>query len=137
MWIFIKGIPKEMDSKALEQFVKRLLHPRWLTLSAAGYARITGTKILKIVHARTRLVEYHGLIQVQSVSSVESVMQRINQARINGRRLQSHPYNKRNACKDRRSRPYGSGKRYYPDRRRIERRRTHLVSQVVDAFLSH
>lgn len=135
MWIFIKGIPKEMDARALEKFVKRLMFPGWLPFSVAGRVRISGSKILKIVHTRTRSIEYHGLIHIQPASKVERVIERINQARINGRKLESHPYSKRYARADRRNMFYDAGKTVHPERRRVERRRKHLVSQVVDASL--
>ena len=134
MWIFIKGIPKEMDSIALERFIKRIMSPGWLPFTVTGRTRIRGAKILKIVHTRTRSTEYHGLIQIQPASRAESVIERINKSKINGRRLESHPYCKRYARADRRNmfieqREKG---RVAVDRRRIERRRRNLVSQVVD-----
>lgn len=133
MWIFIKGIPKEMDSQALERFVKRTLSPGWLPFAVTGRVRIRGSKILKIVHTRTRSVEYHGLIQIQPASQAERVIQRINNAMINGRRLESHPYSKRFARADRRNMFIEAGGKSASDRRQVERRRANLVSQVVDS----
>jgi hypothetical protein len=134
MWVFIKGIPKEMDSKGLERFIKRLLFPAWLPFAVTGRVRIAGSKILKIVHTRTRSVEYHGLIQIQPASRAESVIERINQSKIGGRPLHSHPYSKRYTRSDRRKKLFTELGHSY-DRREIERRRKHLVSQVVDASL--
>ncbi len=135
MWIFIKGIPKQMDSKALERFIKRVLSPGWLPFAVAGRIRIKGSKILKIVHTRTRSVEYHGLIQIQPASRAESVIERINRSKINGRTLESHPFSKRFTRADRRNAFLEVGDRGSTDRRRIERRRRNLVSQVVDSSL--
>ncbi len=134
MWVFIKGIPKEMDSKGLEKFIKRLLFPGWLPFTVTGRVRIAGSKILKIVHTRTRSVEYHGLIQIQPASRAESVIERINQSKIDGRPLHSHAYNKRYARSDRRKMLFTELGHSY-ERRMVDRRRKHLVSQVVDASL--
>ena len=133
MWIFIKGIPKQMDSRALEKFVKRLLYPGWLPFNMTGRTRISGSKILKIVHTRTRSVEYHGLIRIYPASKVESVIERINQSKIDGRTLQSHLYNRRLLRSDRRKGLVVDAQDRPFDRRRLERRRKHLVSQIVDA----
>ena len=135
MWVFIKGIPKEMDSKKLERFIKRLLFPGWLPFAVNGRVRITGSKILKIVHTRTRSVEYHGLIQVLPAARVPAVIERINQARIGNRQLQAHPYSKRFIRADRRRMLFGEAREQGRERRQVERRRKHLVSQVVDASL--
>ncbi len=135
MWIFIRGIPKAMDSKALDKFIRRLLFPGWLPFMRAGRIRITGSKILKIVHTRTRSVEIHGLIQVMPASKAEIVIDRINQAKIDGRQLHAHPYSKRFLRADRRKVYFDPSREHTPERRRTERRRKHLVSQVIDATL--
>jgi len=135
MWIFVRGIPRQMDSKALDKFIKRLLSPGWLPFMRAGRIRITGSKILKIVHTRTRTVEFHGLIQVMPASKAGSVIDRINQAQIDGRKLHAHPYSKRFLRSDRRKSFLDPSREKVPERRRIDRRRKHLVSQVVDATL--
>jgi hypothetical protein len=133
MWVFIRGIPQEMNSKVLEKFVKRLLHPGWLPFNVRGRVRISASKILKIVHTRSHSVEYYGLIQVLPASKVESVIQRINQAKIKGQQLQAHTYNKRFVRSDRRKMLFNETSGHPYDRREIERRRRNLVSQVVDA----
>lgn len=134
MWVFIKGIPKEMDSRGLEKFIKKLLRPAWSPFALSGRIRISGTKILKIVHTRTRTIEYHGLVQVKPEERHREVIEKINQALLDGRRLESHPYSKRYTRRDRRKMllddPNASN-----ERRRIDRRRKNLVSQVVDASL--
>jgi hypothetical protein len=135
MWVFIKGIPEEMNSKALAKFVKRQLSPAWLPISLNGRVRVTGSKILKIVHTRSQSVEYHGLIQVLPASKAEGVMERINQTRIGDRQLQSHPYSRRFVQSDRRRQIYHDGRSKQSEHRQVERRRSHLVCQVVDASL--
>jgi hypothetical protein len=134
MWIFIKGIPEEMDAKALERYVKRLLFPNWLPFGLHGRIKIYGSKILKIVHIHSHSVERHGLIQVLPASQVEWVMRQINQTRIGGRYLQSHPYSKRFTRLDTRDITF-AGVQKASERRQVERRRSHLVSQVVDASM--
>ena len=135
MWIFIKGIPKEMDSTALEKFIRRIVSPGWLPFAVSGRVRIKGAKILKIVHTRTRSIEYHGLIQIQPASRAESVIQRINKSKVQGRLLEAHPYSKRYSRADRRNMflQEQSQGRVAADRRQIDRRRRNLISLVVDA----
>ena len=134
MWVFIKGIPREMDSKGLEKFIKKLLRPAWYPFYLRGRITITGTKILKIVHTRTRSIEYHGLIQVKPEEHTRSVIEKINQAKLDGRELESHPYSKRYTKRDRRKMMLDNP-HYSMERRLAERRRKNLVSQVIDARL--
>ena len=134
MWVFIKGIPRGMDSKGLEKLIKKLLRPAWSPFNLSGRISISGAKILKIVHTRSRSIEYHGLIRVKPEERVQSVIEKINQAKVEGRNLESHPYNKRYTKRDRRKLllddPHDAN-----ERRRTERRRKNLVSQVIDAKL--
>jgi hypothetical protein len=126
-----------MDSKALQKFVKRLLFIDWFPFNLRGRrARVAGSKILKIVHVRSQLAEYHGLIQVVPAGKEEGVIRRINRAKINGQQLQAHTYNRRFSRLDRRKTMSNEQRAPTFERREIERRRKHLVSQVVDASLS-
>ena len=134
MWIFVKGIPEEMDSKALGRFIKRLLFPIWLPFGLNGSVTISGSKILKIAHTRTYSVEFHGLIQVLPANQVERVIRQINQTRAGGRQLYSHHYRRRFTCLDRRFTDFAEAPSP-PEIDRVERRRNHLVSQVVDATM--
>lgn len=134
MWVFIKGIPEEMDSKALERFIKRLLFPGWLPFVMNGRVKIAGSKILKIVHVRSHSVEHHGLIHVLPSTQVERVIRRINLAKLGDQPLQSHRYSKRFTLLDRRGMAYHEAAQR-SERRQMERRRNHLVSHVVDASM--
>jgi hypothetical protein len=134
MWVFVKGIPRGMDSKGLEKLIKKLLRPAWSPFSLSGRISISGAKILKIVHTRSRSTEYHGLIRVKPEERVRSVIEKINRAKVDGRNLECHPYSNRYTKRDRRKLllddPHDSN-----ERRRAERRRRNLVSQVIDAKL--
>jgi hypothetical protein len=134
MWVFIKGIPRELDSKGLEKLIKKILRPAWYPFYLRGRITISGTKILKIVHTRSRSIEYHGLIQVKPEERTQSVIEKINHAKFNGREWESHPYSKRYTRRDRRKMMLGDPY-YSTERRQTERRRKNLVSQVIDAKL--
>ena len=135
MWVFIKGIPDEMGSRDLEIVIKQLLKSTWMPFRLTGRIRISGTKILKIVHTRSRLTEFHGLVQIEPKDKLVGVIEKINQASLDGRCLEAHVYAKRLTRRDRRK-VQAAGEQYRQnDRRRIERRRKHLVSQIIDASL--
>ncbi|MGD8907795.1 MAG: hypothetical protein PVI92_00500, partial [Chromatiales bacterium] len=119
-----------MNSKALKKFAKRLLSYGWLPFNLRNRIIISASKILKIVHTRSRSVEYHGLIQVLPAGKVESVIQRLNHATINGQQLRAHTYNKRLIRSDRRGVFFSEANTQPYERRQHERRRSHLVSQV-------
>jgi hypothetical protein len=135
MWVFIKGIPREMDARGLEKLIKRILKPAWSPFGMAGRIRILAAKILKIVHTRTRTVDHHGLIQISPASKTAFVIEKINQARLNGRHLEAHIYAKRYSKRDRRAMLLDDTPRKSTERRGLERRRKNLLSQVVDTAL--
>lgn len=135
MWIFLKGIPAEMDAKSLQKFIGHLLLPGWMSTTTTNRSRVAGTKILKIDHILSRSVEYHGLVKIEPATQTAKLIDHINQAKIKGRRLGAHPYHSRFARADRRCQPVAEECGPLPERRRLQRRRKHLVCQVVDACL--
>ncbi|MCU7853476.1 MAG: hypothetical protein KZQ80_14830 [Candidatus Thiodiazotropha sp. (ex Monitilora ramsayi)] len=79
------------------------------------------------------MTEYHGLIQIKPVDKIRGVVDKINQATLNGRRLEAHPYCKRFTRRDPRKLLFNDTHGSPSERRQVERRRKNLVSQVIDA----
>ncbi|MCU7931365.1 MAG: hypothetical protein KZQ90_11225 [Candidatus Thiodiazotropha sp. (ex Codakia rugifera)] len=132
MWVIIKGIPGEYTVRDLNKLVNRRFKPAWALMPIRG-AKIARSKILKIMYTRSRNWEYHGLVYIKPPSLVHSVIGRLNATTIEGKRLQAHPYIRRFTGRDRRSQLLGEVALFPGERRRMDRRRGNLVSQIVDS----
>ncbi|MES9817247.1 MAG: hypothetical protein ACH255_12830 [Candidatus Thiodiazotropha sp.] len=131
MWVFIKGISEEVSVKQLHKLVTRQLSPLWSIMPIRG-VRVEESKILKIMHTKSSVWEYYGLVCIKPSRQVHAVIGRLNTIKINGMRLQAHPYIRRRKSRDRRQRLVEGTEKYPGDRRRRDRRRGNLVSQVSD-----
>lgn len=131
MWVFIKGISKEVSVKQLHKLITRQLNPLWSIMPIRG-VKVEESKILKIMHTKSRVWEYYGLVCFKPSRQVHAVIGRLNTIKINGMRLQAHPYIRRRKSRDRRQRLVEGTEQYPGDRRRNDRRRGNLVSQISD-----
>jgi hypothetical protein len=131
MWVFIKGIPKELSVKELHKLISRQLSPIWSIMPMRG-VRVEDSKILKIMHVSNKVWEYYGLVYINPSRLVHSVIGRLNSAKIKGKRVQAHPYIRRHRSRDRRRQLLQGSEQYPGERRREDRRRQNLVSQIHD-----
>ena len=134
MWVFIKGIPKEISVKELHKLVSRQFSPLWSVIPIRG-VKVEESKILKIMHTNTRVWEYYGLIYINPSRLVHSVIGRLNTTKIKGKRVQAHPYIRRHRSRDRRQQIVEGVEQYPGERRREDRRRRSLVSQINDRLV--
>jgi hypothetical protein len=131
MWVFIKGIPEEISVKGLRKLIARQFSPLWSFMPVKG-VKIKECKILKIMHANARAWEYYGLVYINPSRLAHAVVGRLNTKKVKGLQLQAHPYIKRHQNRDRRRITVVESEQYPGERRRNDRRRGHLVSQVSD-----
>ncbi|MCG7921203.1 MAG: hypothetical protein N0C81_16725 [Candidatus Thiodiazotropha lotti] len=115
--------------------VKRLVMPGWSFFTEkANAVDITRSKVLKLKFNKAQEWEIHGLVFVDPSESAHEMIGRLNAASKLGRRLHAHPYIHRESSRDRRRLVLDLANRYPGDRRRQDRRRISLASQVVDAI---
>jgi hypothetical protein len=131
MWVFIKGIPEEISVKELHKAITRQFSSLWSIMPVKG-VKIAECKILKIMHADTRAWESYGLINVTPSRLAHAVIGRLNTKKVKGKRLQAHPYIKRHQSRDRRKISVVESEQFPGERRRKDRRRGNLVSQISD-----
>lgn len=130
MWVFIKGIPNAITGKELFKLVSRQFNPVWSITPIKG-VKIEDCKILKIKRTRSRTWECYGLVYISPSKLVHAAIGRLNTARLNGKRVQAHPYVSRDRSRDRRQQAVLE-EPYPGDRRQYDRRRAILVSQISD-----
>ncbi|MEW8028032.1 MAG: hypothetical protein AB2793_10315 [Candidatus Thiodiazotropha sp.] len=131
MWVFIKGIPEETPVKELHKLITRQFSPLWSIMPIRG-VKVEKSKILKIMHTNSRVWEYYGLVYIKPSRLVHAAIGRLNTTKFKGMRMQAHPYIRRHKSRDRRQRLVEGTEQYPGDRRRKDRRRGNLVSQISD-----
>ncbi|ODB85142.1 hypothetical protein A3194_15475 [Candidatus Thiodiazotropha endoloripes] len=135
MWVFINGISEECTARELTKMVNRLVMPGWSFFTEKVNAvDITRSKVLRLKFNKAQDWEIHGLVFIDPSESAHEMIGRLNAASRLGRRLHAHPYIHREASRDRRRLVLDKAYRYPGDRRRQDRRRISLASQVVDAM---
>ncbi|MEW8551948.1 MAG: hypothetical protein AB2533_16010, partial [Candidatus Thiodiazotropha endolucinida] len=82
MWVFIKGISKEVSVKQLHKLITRQLNPLWSIMPIRG-VKVEESKILKIMHTKSRVWEYYGLVCFKPSRQVHAVIGRLNTIKIN------------------------------------------------------
>ncbi|MES9850316.1 MAG: hypothetical protein ABW170_00605 [Candidatus Thiodiazotropha sp. L084R] len=78
--------------------------------------------------------EYHGLIYINPSETAHEMIGRLNANSKKGRRLRAHPYIRRQSTRDRRKLLLGLADPFPGERRREDRRRVNLASQIVDSI---
>jgi hypothetical protein len=135
MWVFIKGISEECSARELAKLINRLLIPGWAFFAEKTKGvDITRSKVLRMKFNKTDRWEIHGLIFVDPSEAAHQMIGRLNADSKVGKGLHAHPYIHRRTARDRRREVLNKANRYPGDRRREDRRRISLASQVVDAM---
>ncbi|MEW8051199.1 MAG: hypothetical protein AB2809_12550 [Candidatus Thiodiazotropha sp.] len=117
--------------KELHKLITRQFSPLWSIMPIRG-VKVEKSKILKIMHTNSRVWEYYGLVYIKPSRLVHAAIGRLNTTKFKGMRMQAHPYIRRHKSRDRRQRLVEGTEQYPGDRRRKDRRRGNLVSQISD-----
>jgi hypothetical protein len=131
MWVFIRGIPEAITVRELHKLITRQFSPAWSSIPIRG-VRVVESKVLKIMSKESGAWEYYGLVYISPTRLVHAVIGRLNAATINGRRIHAHPYFNRHRHRDRRQQILEGSEPYPVERRRKDRRRVSVVSQIAD-----
>jgi hypothetical protein len=135
MWVFIKGISSDCSARELARMVNRLINPGWaFFFNRVNSSGIVRSKVLKTMYNLTSKWEYHGLLYITPSESAHEIIGRLNAAHRKGKTLHAHPYIHRQSSRDRRRLILDYATPFPGERRKRERRRVNLVSQVVDSM---
>jgi hypothetical protein len=135
MWVFLKGITGECSARDLAKMVNRFVKPGWsLFTSKTNGIEVERSKVYKTMYNRCSQWEYHGLIYISPPESAHKVIGRLNASAKRGRALRAHPYIRRQPTRDRRRLILDQTHPFPDERRRQDRRRVNLVSQIIDAM---
>lgn len=133
MWILIKGIDRSIDERELERLVAQTLRPGWLPIPSRHNSALKRCEILKITNVRNEETEHYGLVRLEPPQKAQQVLDRLNDAPVNGRHLSAHQFHRRIARRDRRQ-PFSEWRGPpQQDRRKRDRRRPDLYIRIPHA----
>jgi hypothetical protein len=130
MWIFYKHLPRGVSSKEIWKATMRGTRSGWSLLPVTKKNAIKRSKIIQIMDLNTDLVEYHGIVQVESPKMANTIIENLDGKTVNGLFLKPHRYYRRFPNRDRRtkSQHWNQGE----ERRTRDRRRNKIITRVIE-----
>lgn len=122
MIIFIRGISERTKKSDLAAFVSTTLTNRLRLISG----KVIKSEVLILQDKRTKLLEFHGLVHVDSVRAGQYAITKLNGTLFQGKRVVVREYIERSWKNDRRENhaaivdPIGKGNRRGDRRRQME-----------------
>lgn len=126
MILFIRNIPEATKTSDLKRFVQPALKARFFFLPDRG--QIVKTEILALQNKHTKIIEYHGLVFLDSKPAVKQALNFLRGKRFKNRSLQVREYRHRSSKNDRRVFAPANG--LFEDQRRQDRRRGDNVLMI-------
>jgi hypothetical protein len=130
MWIFYKHLPVGTTIRKINKVTLKGCKSRLGLTSLLKRNIIKRTKIIRIKDLETEIIEYHAIVQVDSPATAANIIEYLNGKTINGLRLKPHSYHRRYPSRDRRN--YQTAHPSLQERRQSERRRSNLVTKVIE-----
>jgi len=133
MLIFIRNIPELTLTKDLVEFVTPALKGV-LPLSSG---KVVKAEILVLLDKHTKLMEYHGLVSVDSEKAGRKAIKKLNGARLNGKMVIVREYVTRSWHNDRRLNHANVADGMGKGMRRCDRRRgkdIEVIQDISDMF---
>jgi hypothetical protein len=96
MKIIIKNIPSKAKRKDIENFLVSTVNGGWLSKTG----QIKSLSILPLRNIRTRIVHYHGLVEILPDIVAERVIKKLNKKIMLGKCVLIAEYKIRNPCND-------------------------------------
>ncbi|MEJ2611862.1 MAG: hypothetical protein P8179_17740 [Candidatus Thiodiazotropha sp.] len=130
MWIFYKHLPRGVTTKEIQKVTRKGACNPWSPLSIFKRTSIKRSKIIRIKDLKTESVEYHGIVQVDSSITANTIIENLDGKTINGLFIKPHRYYRRFPNRDRRvsQEDHDQG----IERRSDDRRRPNLITRVVE-----
>ena len=130
MWIFYKHLPRGVTTKEIQKVTLKGAQTRWSPLSFFRKPRIKRSKIVRIKDLQTETVEYHAIVQVDSPTVADTIIENLDGKTVNGLFLKPHRYHRRFTNRDRRVRQ--DNQFQSEERRSTDRRRQNLITRVLE-----
>lgn len=130
MLLFIRLLPESTTEHELRQFVHRAVYSPWLRLIGPP-SRVSSVQIIRICNPEIDSVEYHGIVGVEPAKTALSVIKKLDERELRGKKVTVRKYFSRSARRDRRlQRPEVRFLAIF-NRRKKNRRRLNLAIERV------
>lgn len=130
MWIFFKQLPRGTSVREINRVTRKGYKAGMNLLSLFRRDLIKRSKIIRIKDLQTETTEYHAIVQVESHTAADTIIENLEGKTINGLFLKPHRYHRRFSSRDRRIHQLTSVDLL--ERRKGERRRSHLILRVLE-----
>jgi RNA recognition motif-containing protein len=132
MFIFIRGISKNTKKSELGDFISPALVSRFHFI----HGKVLNVEILMLEDKKTKLTEFHGLVNVDSDRAGRQAIKRLNGKMFKGHRVVVREYVDRAWQNDRRSNHMAVSDIPGKGNRRCDRRRHMLVVESISHLFS-
>lgn len=136
MNLFLRRIPANTHHREIADFIKPALQRGWLRKSG----QILNIDVLVLHDVRSEVIEYHGLVKLDSDWAVNKAVDELKNRRLNGRFVLVRPYFHRNWDNDPRQGQSKLDSDLFMERRKADRRRGNylkMIKNVSDHFNTH
>jgi hypothetical protein len=130
MWIFFKHLPRGTTTREINKVTLKGCKTSFGLTSMFKRNIVKRCKIIRIRDLKQDRTEYHGLVQVDSPTRAENIIENLDGKTVNGLFLKPHRYQRRFPSRDRRMGP--AVKPQKRERRMADRRRANLVTHVLE-----
>lgn len=128
MLIFIRNIPESTLTRELVEFVA----PALRSVVPLKSGKVVSAEILVLFDNRTKLLEYHGLVGVDSEKAGRRAVRKLNGTRFHGRMVMVREYVTRSWHNDRRHDHAEAVDTFGKGLRKGDRRRGKAMEKVED-----
>lgn len=132
MWIFYKHLPPGVTAREIRKATMRGVWTGWLQISIKKNRAIKRSKIIQIMDLNKDIVEYHGIVQVESPRLADTIIANLDGKTVNGLFLKPHRYHRRFPSRDRRT--FSQNPHQGQERRANDRRRDRIITRVVELY---
>ena len=130
MWIFFKQLPHGTDVREINRVTRKGYRANMNLLGLFRRNIIKRSKIIRIKDLQADTTEYHAIVQVESHMTADNIIENLDGRTVNGLFLKAHRYHRRFPSRDRRIHQLATPTQI--DRRKGERRRSHLILRVLE-----
>ncbi|MCP4862894.1 MAG: hypothetical protein GY897_02845 [Alteromonas sp.] len=130
MLVFIRMIPMAVTCDDLYRFIHKGMGS-FFTQLLGKKGTVTELSILKFANQEAHSVQYHGLVDIDPVTSAQAAIKRLNQSRLNGVPVEVREFYDRSPSRDRRESQSAVESAAFKDQRRGDRRCNQLNIEPV------
>jgi hypothetical protein len=143
MEVFIRRLPNSTTRLDLMQFLSAALKPKWYRLQFAPLGHLVHCEICRIDDPINKLVEYHGIAQIEPPSAARTIINQLNGEFFKTKKVEVRKFFRRSINRDRRRTSLTQTSLDILEKRKQDRRRPQIHTELLtagvtsDSFATH